>query len=108
MVTDCAGLGFWDLGDVERVFIRNTFVILTIAIPAAAVVASYRCCSSRRRLMRPVHSTLGLTDTVDINTKPFAFSLRLSVTNTFFYAASSIVAFAVGYLAFVLVEFLVN
>lgn len=108
MITDCTGAAFWDLGDVERVFIRNTFVILTIATPAAVVMASYRLYGNRRRLICPVSSTLGLTNVVEINTATLDLDPRFSTTKAFFYAAISIVAFAIGYLAFVLISFFVG
>jgi hypothetical protein len=108
MITDCTGAAYWYLGDVERVFIRNTIVILTIAMPAAAVMASYRLYGNRRRLMRPVHSTLGLTGMVETETALLDLDVRFSVSNAVVYAASSIVAFAVGYLAYVLIAFFVG
>jgi hypothetical protein len=60
MITDCLGLRFWDMSDVEPVFLENTALVLKVAIPAAFCLAQWKLAAAKRRLNQRTPSILGL------------------------------------------------
>lgn len=61
MITNCAGLGQWDISFTETIFVKNVFVLLKILIPVAICVYTWKVCQTDRDHHRT--STLGLEET---------------------------------------------
>jgi hypothetical protein len=48
MVTDCFGLGAWDISDTEAVFVSGLLSVMKLVIPAAFAFVVWRL-STRRK-----------------------------------------------------------
>jgi len=99
MVTDCFGLGFWDLSDTEPKFIGGTVLVLTFAIPAGIGVALWKLHIQKRRLGKPMPSTLGLNQPAEIPTGLTSLWTSMSpadLINYLVYVTSALVAFDLG------------
>ena len=93
MVTDCAGLGFWDMSDAETVFLHGTLSLMRIIIPAAICLLIWRV----RITNRPGNVlVLGL----DESTNSQMISSRVSRPLLFLYATTAFITFELGLLTF--------
>jgi hypothetical protein len=66
MVTDCGGLGFWDLSATEAVFWRGSLSLLIVAIPLAMVVLVWEIYFSNKRSGHKNTSVLNLSEKFDL------------------------------------------
>lgn len=99
MITDCGGMGFWDMTNVEPVFIRGTCLILTVAVPAAICLASWKLHVARKRLGRRTPSVLAMNEATEPVQEIPMRQPGISPLAWLIYTTSAVVAFDVGYLA---------
>jgi hypothetical protein len=100
MVTDCAGLGFWDISDAETVFLNDAFSLIRIVIPAAICLLIWRMRVTNRTQSVTV---LGLDEFTHLQTRrnPSRPTLLLC-------AATTSITFLVGVLTFKAYELLLE
>ena len=92
MVTDCAGLGFWDMSDAETVFLNGAASLSKIIIPAAIFLLIWRMRVNNRTQNVTV---LGLDESAYLQTP-----LNPSRSTLLLYAATTSIMFLVGVLTF--------
>jgi hypothetical protein len=101
MVTDCGGLGFWDMSDAETVFLNGAFSLMRIIIPAAICLLIWRIRVTNRTQSV---TSLGLDESA--YSHPCLSRPRISRGTLLLYATTTFITFQVGLLTFKAYELL--